>query len=299
MATLKQRLHRKNSSGTYDTVHLESSSDLILRPSGRTVEQDLADYLPQVQNNDNVPESLNKLIIGITKAFVNKKSISFEGHSHDDRYFTESEMTTKLNGKANSSHNHSASNITSGTLPVTRGGTGVTNIDALKSALGIGGGSGSLVGMSYNLTGIGVGKPVRWANDIWICVHQSGSTYYLAATSIYCITQFGSNANYAGSTLAAMCTHVQNITPQDSLDLAINTSVNGVTAKIFVASYEQLDGEFSYFSDNIQRQCDYTHYWTSSARDSNVGRYVTNGGDFNTNSSAGEFGFRPFVALQL
>ena len=60
MATLKQRLHRKNVSGTYDTVHLESSSELILRPSGRTVEQDLADYLPQVQNNDNVPESLTR-----------------------------------------------------------------------------------------------------------------------------------------------------------------------------------------------------------------------------------------------
>ena len=65
MATLKQRLHRKNSSNTYDTVHLESSSDLILRPSGRTVEQDLADYLPEVQANDNVPQSLTfgKLMI--------------------------------------------------------------------------------------------------------------------------------------------------------------------------------------------------------------------------------------------
>lgn len=58
MAVLKQRLHKKNTSNTYDTVHLESSSDLILRPSGRTVEQDLADYLPEVQSNDNVPESL-------------------------------------------------------------------------------------------------------------------------------------------------------------------------------------------------------------------------------------------------
>ena len=47
-------------------------------------------------------------------------------------------MTTK-NGKANSSHNHSASNITSGTLPVTRGGTGVTSLDTLKSILGING----------------------------------------------------------------------------------------------------------------------------------------------------------------
>ena len=94
MATLKQRLHRKNSSGTYDTIHFESTSDLILRPSGRTVEQDLADYLPEVQNNDNVPESLksSKLVIGITKAFTLGKEISFSGHTHN------------------------ASNITSGTL---------------------------------------------------------------------------------------------------------------------------------------------------------------------------------------
>ena len=49
MATLKQRLHRKNSSGSYDTIHLETSSSLVLRPSGRTVEQDLEAYLPKVQ----------------------------------------------------------------------------------------------------------------------------------------------------------------------------------------------------------------------------------------------------------
>ena len=37
-----------------------------------------------------------------------------------------SAIQTQLNGKAASSHNHSAANITSGTLAVTRGGTGVT-----------------------------------------------------------------------------------------------------------------------------------------------------------------------------
>ena len=37
-----------------------------------------------------------------------------------------SSIQTQLNGKAASSHNHSASNITSGTLPVGRGGTGRT-----------------------------------------------------------------------------------------------------------------------------------------------------------------------------
>lgn len=59
MATLKQRLHRKNSSGSYDTVHLETSSSMVLRPNGNTVEDDLANYLPEVQDSDNVPESLH------------------------------------------------------------------------------------------------------------------------------------------------------------------------------------------------------------------------------------------------
>ena len=68
---------------------------------------------------------------------MNQKSISFDGHTHDNRYFTESEVNNLLSGKATSSHNHSASQITSGILPVSRGGTGVTSLDALKNALGV------------------------------------------------------------------------------------------------------------------------------------------------------------------
>lgn len=37
-------------------------------------------------------------------------------HVHDDRYYTETEIDGKLSGKADSSHNHSAADITSGTL---------------------------------------------------------------------------------------------------------------------------------------------------------------------------------------
>lgn len=72
MATLKQRLHRKNASGTYDTVHLESESGMILRPSGRTVEQDLTDFLPRSQNTDDVPQTLTKgkLVLGNSRVFA-------------------------------------------------------------------------------------------------------------------------------------------------------------------------------------------------------------------------------------
>lgn len=46
--------------------------------------------------------------------------ISAVGHTHDDRYYTESETDSLLSGKANTSHTHSASDITSGTLDVNR-----------------------------------------------------------------------------------------------------------------------------------------------------------------------------------
>ena len=45
-------------------------------------------------------------------------------------------LQSALNGKAASSHNHSASDINAGTLPLTRGGTGATSAAAAREALG-------------------------------------------------------------------------------------------------------------------------------------------------------------------
>lgn len=55
-------------------------------------------------------------------------SYASASHTHDDRYYTESEINTKLNGKANSSHTHGngditsldAGKITSGTISIDR-----------------------------------------------------------------------------------------------------------------------------------------------------------------------------------
>ena len=47
-----------------------------------------------------------------------------------------SNVQTQLNGKAASSHNHSAANITSGTLPISRGGTGATTAASARSNIG-------------------------------------------------------------------------------------------------------------------------------------------------------------------
>ena len=42
----------------------------------------------------------------------NVSASDLPSHTHDDRYYTETEMDTKLNGKANSSHTHTKSQIT-------------------------------------------------------------------------------------------------------------------------------------------------------------------------------------------
>src|SRR5699024_2925015 len=101
MATLKQRLHRKNASGTYDTVQLETDSSIVMRPSGRSVEQDLTDFLPKSQASDTVPNSLKKgqLVAGDSKVWVGTdglSEVSLSGHKHASTDITVSDFFQTL-----------------------------------------------------------------------------------------------------------------------------------------------------------------------------------------------------------
>ena len=62
-----------------------------------------------IQNNltsDSTTDSLSAAQGKVLKGLVDGKAAS--GHTHDDRYYTESEMNTKLNGKSNIGHTHSS-----------------------------------------------------------------------------------------------------------------------------------------------------------------------------------------------
>lgn len=115
MAILKQRLNRKNDNGTYDTIYLETITTVI-----------------KMSDTDNT--------------LLSTKIAS---------------MDTAINGKqpagsyAAASHNHSAANITSGTLAVSRGGTGQTTLDTAigtASARAIYAGTGAMTSGTTALT---------------------------------------------------------------------------------------------------------------------------------------------------
>lgn len=86
------------------------------------------------------------------------------GHTHDDRYYTESEVDTKLNSKSNTSHNHtnvvSLGNVTAET------GTASQSIAGLSMQQAYSNGYPATYGNVLNLNGTGQGQIlVSWAGN--------------------------------------------------------------------------------------------------------------------------------------
>lgn len=68
----------------------------------------------------------NKLISGSAPPTPEEIGAAPSDHSHDERYYTESETDTKLNSKANSSHTHASSEVT-GNFAASRVNAGTFN----------------------------------------------------------------------------------------------------------------------------------------------------------------------------
>ena len=96
------------------------------------------DRLPVIANNKLETVSIAKGGTGATTAAAALTNLGLTASATELNYVkgVTSAVQTQLNGKAASDHTHSASNITSGTLPVSRGGTGATSATAALVNLG-------------------------------------------------------------------------------------------------------------------------------------------------------------------
>ena len=233
-----------------------------------------------------------------------------------------------MNNKANTSHTHSTSDITSGTLStsrlptisVSKGGTGRTtltsgyflrgngtgaitmsSVDDVKAELGV-------ISATPPSTTINVGSNVSMANIDWICVHIDPNYQYLMTRYIIGSGIFGQNNIYNGSNAALICMLFGCAIGVWGNEQFGELTVNGVTGFCHIASYDQMNGKFSYFNSDDRRIATNQSgtaqtYWMSTPdRSTTIDdvRIINSNGNFNSRSDpTSARGFRPFVALRL
>lgn len=149
-----------------------------------------------------------------------------------------------------------------------------------------------------------LGNTISWAGQNWIVANVDSTECYLTLANIYSQTPFAPGvAIYADSDLAntAMSFQTQQLTVAQLACLK-DVTVNDVAAKVFVASKEQMDGGFSYFSSNSSRNLG-GNYWTSTPFDSEYAWFIgSDGGVYYSGGAAlvsTSNGFRPSVCLDL
>ena len=138
----------------------------------------------------------------------------------------------------------------------------------------------------------------------WQVQHIEGNYAYLALSTLPSKTTFGPNVTYAGSTIAGLCTDYLNNTIPNVADYIQDVTVNGVTSKVFVPSYEQLSSGWDWpKAATANRICQYngtnTAWWTSSSSDTDYAWYVRTDGDFSDYFPSRSYGFRPAVKVQF
>ena len=146
------------------------------------------------------------------------------------------------------------------------------------------------------LSQIALGNTITWANHEWIVVSTpTESICYLTLAELDGVSTWNELNNTCTAWSSANFTEVQ---------LASLTSVTAgnTSGKVFVATAEQMNGDFSYFNSNDRRKMDQS-YWTSTDYGIVVKRpeYVDATGAIahDNNDATGSMGFRPSIALNM
>ena len=172
------------------------------------------------------------------------------------------------------------------------GGSGIVCIRLHKEA------SPTTIPLTGNLA---VGNTVTFDDKSFVVVHNEGTQWYLALSTIVENTQFGSNNVYRGSTLAGKCVSWQSANlSATALEYCNDVTVENVTNKVFIPTYAQVNGGFSYYNSNANRICQLNStnstWWTSSPVSRSV-YFMNNEGGITNNAPGVSYGFRPHICI--
>ena len=155
-----------------------------------------------------------------------------------------------------------------------------------------------------------VGNLVTYDDKTWRVVHNDGTKWYLASEYIIDGCTYDSSI-YKGSTLANRCTTYLNnditkLAQKYMIDVTIvgSSTTNSVTNKVFIPTYNQLNGGFSYYNSNDRRKAkskDGTRliWWTATENNTSDGGLfaVFSQGTIGFAKSSNNYGFRPHICI--
>lgn len=148
MAIQRERLHRKNASGEYDTIHLETEAGIVLRSDGTTVEDALSNPQPISTGGTNASTGAEALynLISTCETVSDASTIS------------DSDMLAVLDTSSQTAKKFS-----------------------LKELLNLSGGGSETPGTENDWS---LGGYVTWGGKQWIVVHVDAALFYLARTEL-------------------------------------------------------------------------------------------------------------------
>lgn len=161
------------------------------------------------------------------------------------------------------------------------------------------------------LTGdLAVGNTITFDDKSFVVVHNEGTKWYLAKEYITDQTTFNSSKSsvYNGSTVASMCNTYLTQFSDNAKNYMVDVTVNNVTNKAFIPSYEQVNGGFSWYNSNanrtVKRDTDKVNmsWWTSSAYSNNTLYAIEGGSSLSTGSILTKtydstLGVRPHICI--
>lgn len=291
MATIKQRVHRLNSSGTYDTIHYETDSTVVLLSNGNA----LSTYESRLTSTETIAN-------GGTGQTTGPKAIY---------------ALTNACSALDSSGLASGDYIPLYDVSATTG----KKVTLQNLADYIGDNSSGMKEIKWLM--INTGDELTYDSKTWVVVHKDGSNFYLylMLKDIYSTTAFGSSATYGGSTISTAAGNFESSLGSDFKSKLVSVTCKSVTRKVFVPTYSHVftanystdstafeKMHFSYFPSSTSTATERvgyyngtaTSWWTSSVN-ANSSSYVmsvyTDGSDSRNFLPSYTRGFRPFVCL--
>ena len=137
-----------------------------------------------------------------------------------------------------------------------------------------------------------VGTHVDWAENDWIVTHVDTNMVYMTLADVV------PDWYVAWDDLQDACTSFADKFTEEEMACLKSVTAGNTSGKVFVATYEQMDGDFSYFNSDSRRRAD-DWYWTSSEEDPNDAWVVFSDGIFGLDGRSYTGGFRPSVCVDL